>query len=248
MLLLIWGGGGVSANAGTSAPSSNQLGQINSIFNGLGVPAPFWESIGEAESGGNANATNGSAIGLFQLLKNGGQGQGYTSAQLKNPVTNAAIAAPYIATAYNQGKGMGIRGTALAEYTAAHSGHPGTLPATDTTYTGQYASEEANVGKYYNFYANGGKFTLTDNGSSSSSSSSQAGNAGVTSTPSDFYQQLDKVLNPSKYTPSVTGIDNTITMVGGRAGVALLGLGLTFFGVYSLVKGTPVINIAKGLV
>lgn len=128
---------------------------VSAIFQAYGIPKADWEAILYAESGGNPRAANGNAFGLFQTTTTG-QGKGYTETELMNPYTNARLAAPAIAAAYDQGKMLGYRGTALAMYTATHSGHPGTapsgsiLPPTWWQGYGQFQQEAQNVGGYYN--------------------------------------------------------------------------------------------------
>ena len=112
-----------------------------------GIPAQIWGAILGAESGGNPSAAGDcilsydakgqpvygpcggatlsgpTSLGLFQLHQQGGQGTGYTVAQLTNPVTNAQIAAQAIIPAYNRAKGQGYTGAELAYQTAVMSGH-----------------------------------------------------------------------------------------------------------------------------
>jgi hypothetical protein len=99
----------------------NWWGMVKDVFDGQGVPVDIWLSILYAESGGNPNAGNyngESSIGLFQLNQNGGQGAGYTAAQLRDPLINASVAVTAIAKAYR------VYGDDVAAV-AAHSGHPG---------------------------------------------------------------------------------------------------------------------------
>lgn len=94
-----------------------------------GVPAWITSDIIQAESGGNPSAVgdNGTSFGLLQLHQNGGQGTGYTQAQLFNPATNLQIGVPPIAQAYKQSSKAGLTGLPLLLATANSSGHPGNL-------------------------------------------------------------------------------------------------------------------------
>ncbi|MHB1669079.1 lysozyme family protein [Thiomonas sp.] len=110
-------------------------GGVGAVFRQEGVPGPIWRSIGYVESGLNPSKVNradpyGGSWGMFQENL-GGQGRAYRNnpSALLNPVLNAQLAAPAMRAGYLQGKALGFRGNALAEYTATHSGHPGTAPA-----------------------------------------------------------------------------------------------------------------------
>lgn len=108
----------------------------------LGIPVTVWEPIAMAESGLNPAADNpkdtngGWSVGLFQTNQFG-QGAGYQPSQLLDPITNASVALPYIATATKQGQAQGLSGYSLLQYVASHSGHLGILsnPNLSTYYT-----------------------------------------------------------------------------------------------------------------
>lgn len=124
-----------------SNPAVNQtaLDAIEAQSTADNVPPWITVSIADAESGLNPNALGDynknkqpTSFGLFQLHQDGGQGDGYTQAQLLNPQTNAQIGVAPIAKAYQQGTALGLSGTNLLTYTADHSGHPdetGAMPA-----------------------------------------------------------------------------------------------------------------------
>lgn len=94
-----------------------------------GVPTWITSDIIQAESSGNPSAVgdNGTSFGLLQLHTNGGQGTGYTQAQLLDPATNLKIGLPPIAQAYKQSSKAGLTGLPLLLATANASGHPGNL-------------------------------------------------------------------------------------------------------------------------
>jgi Peptidase family M23/Transglycosylase SLT domain len=83
-------------------PWSNQswYQQEISIAAAHGIPTPIVDAVIQMESGGKSQTNSIGAAGLLQLLPNGGQGSGYTNAQLMDPVTNLEIGIPYLATAY----------------------------------------------------------------------------------------------------------------------------------------------------
>lgn len=98
------------------------------------VPSADWLSIAMAESGGNPGAINakdpyGGSYGLFQDNL-GSQGAAYRSnpSALLNPLVSARASAPAIRKGYAEGLSYGYSGSALAAYTATHSGHPGYAP------------------------------------------------------------------------------------------------------------------------
>ena len=104
--------------------------QVEAIFSQQGVPPQYWIPIAVQESGLNPSAVSSGAnhsVGLFQLNPVGGQGVGYPHSELLNPVSNAKIAVPYIASAYHAGVAKGLSGQSLLNYTAANSGHLGDI-------------------------------------------------------------------------------------------------------------------------
>lgn len=130
---------------------STAFSQVSSQFSQQGVPASIWEPIVSVESGGNVNAVgdNGTSFGLLQLHTPGGQGSSWSQYDpafltsdpqdasvlenqslpmqqriLSTPDVNASIGSAPIASAYKQGKLQGLKGQALLDYTASHSGHP----------------------------------------------------------------------------------------------------------------------------
>jgi hypothetical protein len=109
--------------------------EVKRIFDAYGVPQWVWEAIMVAESGGNPRARNTrgeDSVGLFQLNRRGGQGTGYSAEELMDPVTNARLAAPAIAAAWNAVKDAVARGMLPPDRAAAEvavrSGHPGGRP------------------------------------------------------------------------------------------------------------------------
>lgn len=237
--------------AWNASQSASYWNQVNSVFKKQGVPSRIWEAIAKMESGGNAaraiTDTNGFAsIGLFQDNL-AGQGAAYQSdpQALTDPIIAAHVSAPSIATAYRAGLARHLTGASLAEYTAIHSGHPGTLPYQDLTYQGSdpvtakdYQTAGAAVANDYLSLKNS-RLTLTYN-----PIANQTTPGGVNGVPSPsnsvpakrpigMIGQLDKWLNPQRYGES--GIPGTILMVGGRGSVALVGMLFLGAGIYSLL-------------
>src|SRR5205823_1081411 len=108
---------------------SGDYNVVKNVFDQYGIPEYVWYPIMMAESTGNPNAVgdNGCSIGLFQLNRCGGQGAGYSAYSLRDPATNAQVAAQYIRPAYDAVKSETTPETAAAE-TAIRSGHPGGSP------------------------------------------------------------------------------------------------------------------------
>lgn len=121
----------VAKQAGGSSSVVSPEEQVAHIFSAKGVPSWIWIPIMIAESGGMPSViSKGSnhSVGLFQLNPVNGQGVGYTTSQLQNPITNATIASGPIATAYHDALlhyGGNASHWELLSYTAAHSGHLG---------------------------------------------------------------------------------------------------------------------------
>jgi hypothetical protein len=100
--------------------------QVKAVFDKYGVPSSVWYPIALAESGGDPNAVGdkGASIGIFQINRVGGQGIGYSADQLRDPTTNAEVAAKAIVPAYHAVAGT-VSNDALASEVARRSGHPG---------------------------------------------------------------------------------------------------------------------------
>lgn len=133
--------GGQSAKLNGSAYGSypkqdTWFPQVYKIMYNAGVPDWIWLPIMLGESSGNPKAVSrtGNSIGLFQLNRAGGQGSGHSVSSLENPVTNATIAAPALATAYHKEMTTlaATRSTAsqltILEQVAALGGHAGLDP------------------------------------------------------------------------------------------------------------------------
>lgn len=99
-----------------------------------GVPYSVLNDIAIVESDKNPNSIgdNGTSFGVFQLHQGGGQGDGYTQAQLLNPQINVQLGSKPIAAAYKQGQKAGLVGFPLVAYSATNSGHPGYLGVAGT--------------------------------------------------------------------------------------------------------------------
>ena len=125
-----------------SGSLSNPNAQVAQIFKNRGVPSWVWIPILGAESGGHPNIISKGAnhsVGLFQLNPVSGQGKGYSTSYLQNPINNAQIASVPIAQAYhdallhyaNQRRPempMGATQTQILTYVVQHSGHAGLAP------------------------------------------------------------------------------------------------------------------------
>jgi len=129
--------------------AQNVYDKIKSVFDRYGVPEFVWYPIALAESGLNPDAIgdNGASIGIFQINRVNGQGIGYTVDQLRDPVTNAEIAAKAIVPAY-RALVTQVSDSQLAAEVARRSGHPGgsisnPFPITDSRIQRiqQYASD-----------------------------------------------------------------------------------------------------------
>lgn len=101
---------------------------VGGIMGRAGVPLSIWGPIMDIESKGDPNAalqnSNEDSIGLFALNRSGGLGSGYTVAQLKDPETNATIAAGVMGPNYKKGVARGLSGLELLRYVAYNSGFP----------------------------------------------------------------------------------------------------------------------------
>jgi len=100
--------------------------QVQAVFDAKGVPTWVWYPIVWVESLANPQAIGdgGCSIGLFQLNRCGGQGQGYTVAQLQDPVFNAQLASDAIAHAWEAVKTTALTPPQQAFEVARQSGHP----------------------------------------------------------------------------------------------------------------------------
>ena len=100
-----------------------------------GVPLDLAYTFIAVESGFNPSARNLSAIedsvGLLQLNRLGGQGQGYSVAQLMDPRFNLRVGLPPIRRAYEQAWGEDVPPFEFLYQTATRSGHPGPIPRND---------------------------------------------------------------------------------------------------------------------
>lgn len=112
-----------SANAGIPPDIYNA---VEPAFKAYNVPDPIWETVVEVESAWNPRAVgdNGSSFGLFQLHR-GGQLGNLTPEQAYDPATNARVAAPAIASAYNEVRGFDPHTRYYWLKFAEKSGHPG---------------------------------------------------------------------------------------------------------------------------
>ena len=213
---------------------------VEKIFQGLGVPPQYWIPIAVQESGLNPTAISSGAnhsVGLFQLNPVGGQGVGYPQSQLLNPVENAKIAAPYIASDYHSGVAQGLTGSKLASYTAANSGHLGVVGTSNFTNTFTSLSN----GQPLRF-PSGSLYSPTNYSSSSSPSSNSNTSSATTGNTSSLSVSgfsggaagiagLDRLFHP----PATAFGLSTIASIGVRALFGVAGLALVGVGVMGVV-------------
>ena len=115
-----------------------QQGNIDAIAIQYGVPTSIWEDIATVESGNNPQAVgdNGTSFGLFQLHIGGQLPAQYNDnpTAVFDPVLNAKIAMPSIASAWNNLKSsFNPSSTLWWQQFAAQSGHPGGTPGNQIT-------------------------------------------------------------------------------------------------------------------
>ena len=226
--------------------------QVEAIFSQQGVPPQYWIPIAVQESGLNPSAVSSGpnhSVGLFQLNPVGGQGVGYPHSELLNPVSNAKIAAPYIASAYHAGVAKGLSGQSLLNYTAANSGHLGDIG--HSAFTNTFTS--LSNGQPLKF-PSGALYSPSNyspvSSSSSSSSSATTGNSANLNV-SGFsggaagIAQLDRVFNP----PSTAFGLSTLAEIGVRTVFGGLGLVIAVVGILVVTRsesgGEVIKNVAK---
>lgn len=100
-----------------------------------GVPLDLAYTFIAVESGfdprARAQTPQEDSVGLLQLNRLGGQGQGYTVAQLMDPRFNLRVGLPPIRRAYEQSLGLDAAPVEFIYQVATRSGHPGLIPRTD---------------------------------------------------------------------------------------------------------------------
>ena len=170
------GGNATSTTTIASSLSSNpNAAIINHWSNFYGIPSWIPLSIAQAESGlnptaqGDKNAKGqATSFGLFQLHVGGGQGDGFTPAQLQDPNLNSQIGIGHMVTAYKAGVAQNLTGYNLLQYVASRSGHPDT--------TGQMPSS-------YNTLLTNAYSTVTGQSTSSGTGGSTSGGTSTSSAP-----------------------------------------------------------------
>lgn len=99
------------------------------------VPLDLAYTFIAAESGFDPTARNLTAtedsVGLLQLNRIGGQGQGYSVQELMDPRRNLQIGLPYIAAAFRQTWSPTIPPFEFIYLVSIRSGHPGQVPRDD---------------------------------------------------------------------------------------------------------------------
>lgn len=100
-----------------------------------GVPLDLAYALIAVESGFDPNAHNltqfEDSVGLLQLNRMGGQGQGYTVEELKDPRRNLQIGLPYIARAFAASWSPDILPYEFIWLVSVRSGHPGDVARDD---------------------------------------------------------------------------------------------------------------------
>lgn len=108
---------------------------IRAEANAAGVPLDLAYTFIGAESSFNpdtyVNTALEESVGLLELNRRGGQGTGYTVAQLKDPATNLRIGLPYIRRAFEAVWRPGIPPREFIWQLSVQSGHPGPVAETD---------------------------------------------------------------------------------------------------------------------
>lgn len=108
---------------------------IRDEANAAGVPLDLAYTFIAVESSFNPNIHVDNAledsVGLLQLNRRGGQGTGYTVAQLQDPVTNLRIGLPHIRQAFESSWAAGIAPRTFIYLVATRSGHPGQVAEDD---------------------------------------------------------------------------------------------------------------------
>ena len=211
---------------------------VEKIFSGLGVPPQYWIPIAVQESGLNPSAISSGpnhSVGLFQLNPVSGQGVGYSQSTMLNPISNAQIAAPYIASAYKQGVANGLSGQTLLNYTAANSGHLGDLGKSNfnETYTQlmngqplQFPSGSLYSPSGYNPLSSGSRGTTNETQTGNAANLNVSGFTGGATA----IAQLYKVFNP----PATSFGLSTLASVGVRALFGLVGIVIAGIGIMGI--------------
>lgn len=103
--------------------------------NDAGVPLDLAYTFIAVESSFDPNTYVNNAleesVGLLELNRRGGQGTGYTVAQLKDPTTNLRIGLPHIRAAFESAWTPGVAPSRFIYLVATRSGHPGPVEESD---------------------------------------------------------------------------------------------------------------------
>lgn len=106
--------------------------KVDAAADKAGIPRNVLRAVVLSESGGRPEVIGdqdiGGSVGLLQLYRAGGQGDGYPVAYLQDPDNNLAIGVPYIAAAWRRTAGVSPMRERVAR-TYATSGHPNDLEA-----------------------------------------------------------------------------------------------------------------------
>lgn len=108
---------------------------IRAEANDAGVPLDLAYTFIAVESSFNpatyVNTALEESVGLLELNRRGGQGAGYSVAQLLDPTTNLRIGLPYIRRAFETAWAPGIAPRTFIYLVATRSGHPGQIDEED---------------------------------------------------------------------------------------------------------------------
>ena len=205
------------------------------VFNVAGVPDFIWKSIMETESKGNADAIgdNGTSYGLFQLHQGGGQGDGYSPAQLLDPINNSVIAALSMGAVTKQGQAKGLTGYDLLQYVAYNGGWP--------THAGRGALNYDPVVKAYEPKLQASYATVTGGGGGGSVVT------GGTSSMTGVANNLEGNLKKLATVQSGTDILGAPTRIGIMVVIAGLGLIFVLVGSKMLAGGSITAIVKEGL-
>lgn len=193
---------------------------ITAAAHQYGVAPWVAEDIAQLESHDDPNAIgdHGTSFGLFQLHW-GGQGTGYTAAQLKDPILNANIGISHMAAPYQKGVSMGLQGYGLLDYVATHSGHPGYGGP------GHYPSYENALKNVYQ--SSGG--TLPTN------APNQPAQLAADTTSNDFLTNIDNMTKIEGGFSLLNPVANA-KPVFFRVCIVLIGLLCIIFGLFAIVQ------------
>lgn len=207
------------------------------VFKAAGVPDYIWQSIMQAESGGNPSAIgdNGTSYGLFQLHQGGGLGDGYAPSQLLDPVVNAEIASQSMAAVTKQGEAKGLTGYNLLQYVAYNGGWPTHAGVGALSYDPVVKSYEPKLQAAYSKVTGGSGGGIITSGGGSVPTGSQ-----IATTLAGHLKTLETV-------QTGTDISEAPARIGYMVAIGALGLIFVFVGIKMLAGGSIVAVVKEGL-